>query len=372
MGALLTMPRALWPDASSGFLEAVGIGGIGTGIAFQLEGDHTLGREESRLGALQSGRDYCKLHIVEHYIATLMGSKWPASPFRVSAIGVIGGDAAGQQVMDEMQSAGIDAGWVRTDAGRPTLFSACFIYPDRMGGNITASNSAAAQLSEADLRRGASRMQELAGKCIALCLPEVPLETRRSFLHLATECGNFRAASFTLSEVPQAIALDLFSMIDLVALNQEEAAALTGYAYVPEDTGRFLNRCSDALTRMHAGIGIVISAGAEGAYGFEDGHWSRCAAPKVSAISTGGAGDALLAGVLSGLAAGLSLACTAAPPCAEDEIDSALSLGVLLASLSVTSQDAIDFQADVEELERFATASGLRLGPRLHRAIRPM
>jgi hypothetical protein len=67
------MPLALRPDSQSGFTQVVGIGGIGTGVAFALEGGHTLGREESRLGVLLTGRDYCKLHIVEHYIAALMG-----------------------------------------------------------------------------------------------------------------------------------------------------------------------------------------------------------------------------------------------------------------------------------------------------------
>ena len=57
-----------------GFTYVVGIGGIGSGVLFQFEDDHTLGRDESRLGRLLPARDYCKLHIVEHYLATLMGS----------------------------------------------------------------------------------------------------------------------------------------------------------------------------------------------------------------------------------------------------------------------------------------------------------
>ncbi len=224
------MSLALRPDASSGFTQVIGIGGIGTGVAFQLEGAHTLGREESRLGALLPGRDYCKLHIVEHYIAAMMGSNAPASAFRVAAIGVVGDDAAGLQLIDQMQQAGIDTTWVRRDAERATLFSACFIYPDRTGGNITAGNSAAAALNQRDLRQASDSMRTSAGRGIALCLPEVPLDIRREFLNMATQYGNFRAASFTLAEVGPAQALNLFSMVDLLALNQEEASALIGYA----------------------------------------------------------------------------------------------------------------------------------------------
>jgi hypothetical protein len=46
------------------FHTLIGTGGIGTGSFFQLRGDHTLGREESRGGRFLDRRDYCKLHIV--------------------------------------------------------------------------------------------------------------------------------------------------------------------------------------------------------------------------------------------------------------------------------------------------------------------
>ncbi len=352
------MAMALVPDPKSGFTQVVGIGGIGTGVVFQLEGAHTLGREESRMGTLLAGRDYCKLHIVEHYIATLMGAKAADAPFRVVAVGVVGNDAAGGQLLDEMSAAGIDTEWVRKDAERGTLFSTCFVYPDGSGGNITASNSAAASLNAGDLRRAEEGMRTAAGRGIALCLPEVPLEVRHEFLKLATTCGNYRAASFTRSEIRPAQALGLFSMIDLLALNQEEASVLTGYGYTADDTEGFLSRCSAALTRQGPAMRIVISAGADGAYGFENGTWNFCRAPQVPVVSTGGAGDALLAGVLCGLVAGLPFT----SPGTALNIKSALGLGVLLASFSVTSPDAIHFQADLKGLEEFASSGKIFFG----------
>ena len=44
----------------------IGVGGIGSGVFFALDGNHTLGREESRGGRFLDRRDYCKLHIVSH------------------------------------------------------------------------------------------------------------------------------------------------------------------------------------------------------------------------------------------------------------------------------------------------------------------
>src|SRR6185437_13324748 len=136
---VLIVKMTLCPHADSGFTQVVGIGGIGSGVAFSLLGKHTLGREESRLGTLLPNRDYCKLHIVEHYIATLMGAKMAGAPFHVAAIGVVGNDAVGEQLVVEMEDAGIDTQWVRRDIDRPTLFSTCYVYPDGTGGNITAS-----------------------------------------------------------------------------------------------------------------------------------------------------------------------------------------------------------------------------------------
>lgn len=58
----------------------IGVGGIGSGMFFLLNGDHTLGREESRSGRLENRKDYCKLHIISHYVKTLLGKKFSVIP----------------------------------------------------------------------------------------------------------------------------------------------------------------------------------------------------------------------------------------------------------------------------------------------------
>ena len=72
---------ALRANAERGFKCAIGIGGIGAGMIYALKGDHELGRNESRLGELLDSRDYCKLHIVLHYIARLrQGARFVSGP----------------------------------------------------------------------------------------------------------------------------------------------------------------------------------------------------------------------------------------------------------------------------------------------------
>src|SRR5215467_12436340 len=174
-------------DENSPYRQAVGVGGLGTGMFFALEGNHTLGRNESRAARLLDVKDYCKLHIVMHYIARLLGAG-PGSSFSVFPIGAVGDDAAGESVRQELASAGADTRFVEEIAGLPTLFSACFQYPDGSGGNLTASNSAANAFRCPDL--AVETVLTSAGtRGIAMILPEVPLEARRHFLELATRRG---------------------------------------------------------------------------------------------------------------------------------------------------------------------------------------
>ena len=58
----------------------IGVGGIGSGRFFAVEGNHTLGREESRGGRFLDRRDYCKLHIISHYVRALAGEAFTVIP----------------------------------------------------------------------------------------------------------------------------------------------------------------------------------------------------------------------------------------------------------------------------------------------------
>lgn len=327
-----------------------GVGGIGTGMFFALEGRHALGRNESRPGRLIDMRDYCKLHIIAHYVAVLLGAKPSGGPFHVLPVGKVGDDEAGRRLTHEMQDAGMDTRFVRVARGRPTLLSVCFQYPDGSGGNITTTDAAASALSAADVRRAVPLMKRHSGKLIALAAPEVSLRVRRDFLAAATRLGALRAAAFASAEIRAASRMGIFRLCDLVSINEDEAAMLAGVSFNPARPQPLLDKCAAALTRLNPAMRIVVSAGARGAYGFENGRWRHRPAIKVKVRSTAGAGDALLSGVLTGLAAGWPLigACPAARPFAD-----ALDLGVTLASFKCTSPHTIHPGADLAALLKF-------------------
>jgi ribokinase len=330
------------PGSGPRFHRLVGVGGIGAGIVFALEGDHDLGRNESRPGRLLDVRDYCKLHIVAHYPAVLLGARPSGTPFHVVPVGRVGADETGRRLVREMSEAGMDSRFVREEPGRPTLQSVCFLYPDGSGGNVTTSNSAASALTAKDVDEAAALLDE---RTIALAAPEAPLERRRKLLEHATSRGAFRAAALTSSESEAAKTCGLLAHVDLLALNEDEAAALGGVPFDPGDPRPALDACAAGLT---AGTRLVVTAGSRGAFALVDGRLVHRAAVAVPVASTAGAGDALLGGLLTGIAAGAGF-------------DDAFALGVAAAAFCVASSHTIPDGLGREALVAFAEAHGIPL-----------
>jgi len=348
-------------DPKNGFVQVVGVGGIGSGMMIALEGDQTLGRNESRMGRALEARDYCKLHIVEHSIAVLMGAEETRNRFQVFAVGNVGADAAGGRLIEEMAAVGINMSHVRIDPERTTLFSVAFQYPDKSGGNITTSNSAASALNEEQINESRSELARAADKGIALCLPEVPLAARRDFLRVATECGSYRVASFSSGEMEAVRECGLLAQVDLLALNSEEAAAMAGQSGSVLTDEQLLEAVALAGQAAHAAMKILVSAGAKGVFVFEAGRWSHHQALPTKVVSTAGAGDALLAGTIAGLAAGLPLSDRQAAKHMNDdlEMNSAIDIGRTLAAFSVTSPHSIHPEARLERLLAFVRERGM-------------
>jgi sugar/nucleoside kinase (ribokinase family) len=363
--------RVLRIDQSSPYRQLIGVGGIGTGIFFDLEGNHTLGRNESRAGRLLDVRDYCKLHIVIHYVAKLLGARVSGSAFHVLPLGRIGEDAPGRQVIREMTEAGIDTRLVQTMPERPTLFSVCFQYPDGAGGNITTSNSAASALCQKDIDGVAYLLRSGGRQIVALAVPEVPLEVRRSFLQLATQTGALRVASFVPAEIEPARQAGMFGMLDLVSLNEAEAGELIGCSFASTDPDDFIVRCQDFLRRSHPSLQMVVSVGKGGAYGVTSGLWNHCPAPEVEIASTAGAGDALLGGMIAALAAGIPFLQveSSTKQTAARQTETALELGVLLGSYKCRSPHTIHPSACIETLIDFGHDLGQSFSPHIQELL---
>jgi ribokinase len=350
------------------FRAMIGAGGIGTGSFFALDGTHTVGREESRSGRFIDRRDYCKLHIVSHYVKALLGPG-----FSVLPVGKVGNDDTGKRLWEEMEEAGLDLRYVERTADAPTLFSFCFIYPDGSGGNFTTDDSACSRVTPEFVAKAEGAFARYRGAGIALAVPEVPLAARLRLLELGTRYGFFRAASFSSKEVGEILNPEALGMVDLLALNIDEAAraAEAGSANgaaasggeasgitaveptphagarttgAPDSTAgdeQVVDAAVGVFRGLNPGMKVSVTAGSRGSWVWDCRRVTHLPAPKVEAVSTAGAGDAFLAGMVAGAHAGLAL-------------PEAQELATLVAALSVTSPHTIHKGIGRESLARFA------------------
>lgn len=313
----------------------IGAGGIGGGSFFRLNGNHTLGREESRSGHFLDQRDYCKLHIIAHYVKILLGEAFPVFP-----IGKVGQDDLGGRLLEEMQQAGLDTCFVTQDANASTLNSICFLYPDGTGGNLTVDNSASERVEPADIDPAQEVFARYRGQGMVLAAPEVPLPTRKYLLEKATSFAFYRAASFVASEMDYVLENGLVKSIDLVGMNLEEAAAFSGGEFSDQPTEGIVNAAIQAGQRQNPDLVLSITAGRNGSWLWDGRELHFTPAIPVAVKSSAGAGDAHLAGLMA--AAALSLA-----------PEAAAALATLIAGISVSSPHTIHPQLDRTLLQDF-------------------
>ncbi len=324
----------------------IGTGGVGSGVFFALSGNHTLGREESRGGRFLDRRDYCKLHIIAHYVQTLLGGA-----FRTIPVGAVGNDDVGRALLAEMAEAGLDIGLMATIEGKPTLYSFCFVYPDGSGGNMTTSDSASSAVDGAAVQKAQAEFSRHRDQGVALAAPEVPLHARRALLKLGTEYGFFRAAAFTTEELTDPAGREMLAGVDLLALNIDEAAAAAELESCEgTDPALIVRESAARLSRINPDMLISITAGSAGSWVWDGSSLTRCPKCEAHVESTAGAGDAHLAGIIVGLTAGLSM-------------PEAQQVGTLVAGLSVTSPHTINNEIDRESLRAFSEHCGVQLAP---------
>lgn len=327
----------------------IGTGGIGTGTFFALNDNRTLGREESRGGHFLDRRDYCKLHIIAHYVRKLTDGS-----FSVLPIGKVGEDDHGTRLLAEMDQIGLDLRHVRA-VPEHTLYCVCFVYPDGAGGNLTVDDSASSKVDPPFVRETENDFAAFAGEGIALAVPEVPIEARAELLKLATEHRFLRAASFTSEEIQQARASGLFAYVDLLAINIDEAAALADLS-AEQDPAVVVRQTVEILRQLQPDIRLSITAGAHGSWVWDGEELTHASVHDVETVGTAGAGDAHFSGILSGLASGLTLR-------------QAHELGVLTAALSVTSPHTINGEIDPQSLGTFAHQLEIQLCPEVRQLI---
>jgi len=319
----------------------IGTGGIGSGKFFRLNGDHTLGREESRSGHFLDINDYCKQHIILHYIQVLLGPSFPVIP-----IGKVGDDDTGNHLFHEMESTGLIMDHVEVVSHAPTLFSFCFYYPDGSGGNLTTDNSASSGVDAGFIEGVSPEIIRLGPEGLIMAAPEVTLSARYRLLEMGKKNQLFCTASFTSEEICTALSDGILSCVDLLALNIDEASALAGHVQGEEDTYLIVNHVITKLLAINRDIRVSVTAGKHGSICWDGHTLNSFPAMKTEAKSTAGAGDAFFSGLICGITLGLTLF-------------EAQQLATLVASLSVTSPHTIHKGIDRSSLWQYLQSADL-------------
>ena len=317
------------------FNKVIGTGGIGTGMFFNLEGNYTLGRDESRLGFLTDFKDYCKQHIILHYVSVLTGDKC-----KVNAIGLVGNDPQGEKLLQEMRFAGIETEFVNVTNDARTMLSICFQYPDKSGGNITTSNSASG-LVTAEYIKECTAQFSIDNQTIVLAAPEVELSARLELMKLGKENGAFVAASLLSSEVAEFEKYGGFQLCDLLAINKDEAKAIAGIGN-ENNVEKIADLCAEYIQSNYSTIKLIVTCGSKGCFTYEKGNREFVPIIDVDVVSTAGAGDALLGGTLSGIAQGLSFQKGVSDmQFGSSPLKSAVEFGTIASTFAVMSPNSI-------------------------------
>ena len=313
------------------YTQFVGTGGIGTGILFELDSDRLLARNETRLARLSPAKDYCKQHIILHYLARTLTPE-----ARIIPIGRLGCDAAGDRLLRQMADAGMDVRFVEQTTERSTMYCVCLQYPDKAVCNVTTSESACDLVDESFIEAALAQIT-LDAQTLVVAVPEVPVAARTSLLRRAGEAGAYRVSSCLVDEFDEFIGQGGLMNTDLLVINENEAAACCGKQFA--EMRDLAKTCLERLQRENADIRLLMTCGAQGSWVCEGERLRHLPAIATQVVATGGAGDACTAGTICGLALGL-------PFLPEDDRLSAPELGARFAAEAIRDADTISERID--------------------------
>lgn len=225
---------------------------------------------------------------------------------RTAWIGRLGSDPVGAMVRDGLRAEGVDVSYVRVDDEQPTaLMLREHRTADRVRVSYYRRGLAGSRLRPDDIDADlltASKLVHVTGITPALS------DSARAAVHHAIELArsagslvsfdlNYRAALWS-PEAAGAKFESLVRLANLVFAGADEAALVVG------------DRAPEQAAKALAELGpdqVVLKLGPDGALGLVDGELVSSAAMPVSCVDPVGAGDAFVAGYLSGMLDGLPL-----------------------------------------------------------------
>ncbi|HEY8117485.1 MAG TPA: carbohydrate kinase family protein [Actinomycetota bacterium] len=245
---------------------------------------------------------------------------------RVGFCGVVGDDAFGRFMLDELERRGVDVGGLVVDSARPTGVTVVLARPnDRAilthAGTIADLRTELIDPARLELARHVHVSSYFLQRSLAPELPAV--------------FGRVRAAGATTSVDPNwdpsgrwdGGLRDLLGQVDVFFPNATEATRIAG-----------IDELDDAVLALAECAGVVVAkAGAAGALAAHGERLVRAAAPAIETLDATGAGDAFDAGYLASMLAG-------------DPLERSLAIANACGALSTRALGGVDAQPTMEEV----------------------
>lgn len=250
---------------------------------------------------------------------------------QVAMHGAVGRDAFAAPALLHLRTAGVELAGIR-EVDAPTGIA--LIHVNAAGENtITVIPGANAQaraghVSDADLRSTSTLLLQL----------EVPLSEIEELAARARTAG----VRIVLNAAPALpLPRTLLAQLELLIVNQHEAACLAASLAVPAEAAAFATALATGRTA------IVVTLGAAGAIACARDLRIEVPAPGVAVVDTVGAGDAFVGALAAALDRGETLA-------------SALTFGVAAGSLACTGQGAQEALPYSDAIESMAATLRVR------------
>lgn len=258
---------------------------------------------------------------------------------RVDMVGRVGEDGFAGTLRAALATQGVDAGAVASVPGCAT--GTAMVLVDDAGQNCIAVIAGANEhVSRDDAAGMRPRLQDAA---LLLLQLEVPLDAVMDAAALARASG----CRVLLNCAPaQALPEALWPLLDILVLNESEAALLTGMSPVTRDTAA---AAAAALRRRGPGD-VLITLGAEGVVWVGESGMRHFDAVRVHAVDTTAAGDTFIGALAALLVEGRAM-------------PDAVLHAIRAAALCVTRIGAQASMPTRAEVEAFATSGTAPAGP---------
>ncbi|MDQ6918201.1 MAG: ribokinase [Candidatus Dormibacteraeota bacterium] len=252
----------------------------------------------------------------------------------VRLFGRVGSDTDGDELLRGLEDDRVDTAGIARDAEEPS--GAALITVEEGGQNtITVAPGANGKVGEAEVRRLAAGLAEADVLVLQL---EIPLDAVRA----AIDAGRRVRAMVVLNAAPVgplAAAATVIPEVDLLVVNEGEAAALSGRPVSDPESAT----AAAALLRRGARA-VAVTLGAGGSVLWSDEKVTRVEAHPVRAVDATAAGDAFVGAVACALAAGRPLG-------------EAIQLGNAAGAVAVTRLGARSSLPTLDEVHRLSAAS---------------